>query len=279
MPFAPEFLDVYELGIKAATSEVDAYAERVDQQHFTDSILERVLNQITKADVLIADMTGKNPNVYYEVGYAHALNKPVLLITQSIDDIPFDLKHRPHTPYRVDAIAKLKDTLRPKITAALNDAGRGRNLIAPCPLELRIDGFTIPEVGDRSPPTILLSNYTDLSHHATGLLTLCNVRSQTRVCVEQIHVLGSPVSSLGLYVGDPETGSKPNWVHNDEEYRQFPHRFALNSSPIDIPYFGVAAQRLSLFMMAAEVIVPMRIELLAHGRRYWFDLLVQPLRS
>ncbi len=44
-------------------------------------------------------MTGRNPNVFYEVGYAHALGKIVLLLTQNAEDIPFDLKHRPHTVY------------------------------------------------------------------------------------------------------------------------------------------------------------------------------------
>jgi len=44
-------------------------------------------------------MTGRNPNVFYEVGYAHALGKPTFLLTQKADDIPFDLKHFPHIIY------------------------------------------------------------------------------------------------------------------------------------------------------------------------------------
>src|SRR4051812_18879147 len=89
MPFAPNLRDVYDVGIKPAVAGVGAYAERVDEQHFTNSILDRIYNQIAKADALVADMTGRNPNVYYEVGYAHALDKPVLLVTQDLDDIPF----------------------------------------------------------------------------------------------------------------------------------------------------------------------------------------------
>jgi hypothetical protein len=45
----------------------------------------------------VADMTERNPNVFYEVIYAYALNKLVLLLTQSAEDILFDLKHRAHT--------------------------------------------------------------------------------------------------------------------------------------------------------------------------------------
>src|SRR5215470_17942078 len=99
MPFSNEFTDIYEVGIKAACKEAGAYCERVDEQIFDGNILERVYGQISRADVVIAEMTGRNPNVFYETGYAHALNKRVILLTQSSDDIPFDLKHYPHITY------------------------------------------------------------------------------------------------------------------------------------------------------------------------------------
>ena len=100
MPFAKEFDDVcYLLGIKPACETAGAYAERVDDQIFHESILQRIYNQISKADIIIADMTGRNPNVFYETGYAHALGKPVILLTRSSDDIPFDLKHYTHIVY------------------------------------------------------------------------------------------------------------------------------------------------------------------------------------
>jgi hypothetical protein len=106
MPFDSSFDDIYKFGIKGAADEVGAYAERVDEQMYSGGILDRIFNQISKADAIIADMTGRNPNVFYEVGYAHALGKVVLLLTQNADDIPFDLKHRPHTVYggKIDAL-------------------------------------------------------------------------------------------------------------------------------------------------------------------------------
>lgn len=99
MPFLREFDDIYQLGIKPACESAGAYAERVDEQIFHESILQRIYNQISKADVIIADMTGRNPNVFYEAGYAHALGKPVILLTKAAEDIPFDLKHYPHIVY------------------------------------------------------------------------------------------------------------------------------------------------------------------------------------
>lgn len=99
MPFDMEFNDGYEFGIKGACIDVDVYCERVDEQIFLGSMLDRIYNQISRADLAIADMTGKNANVFYEVGYAHALGKNVVLLTQKAEDIPFDLKHFPHIVY------------------------------------------------------------------------------------------------------------------------------------------------------------------------------------
>ena len=54
MPFSKEFNDIYKLGIKAACKNAGAYAEKVDERIFQESILERVYNQISKADIIIA---------------------------------------------------------------------------------------------------------------------------------------------------------------------------------------------------------------------------------
>lgn len=117
MPFAQAFSDAYTFGILGAAEDAGAYAERVTDQMFTEGILDRIFNQISKADVIIADMSGRNPNVFYEVGYAHALGKIVLLLTQDADDIPFDLKHRHHIVY--SNIAELKAALQPRLKWAI----------------------------------------------------------------------------------------------------------------------------------------------------------------
>lgn len=115
MPFADEFNDIYELGIRAACRQAGAFCERVDEQIFEGSILERVCHQIATADLIVADMSGRNPNVFYEVGYAHALGKRVILLTQTASDIPFDLKHFQHIVYEKRIVAlrdKLKSVVR-----------------------------------------------------------------------------------------------------------------------------------------------------------------------
>src|SRR3954454_10194145 len=92
MPFDVDFDDIYKLGIKGAVSEFqDLLAERVDEQIYREGILERIYRQIEVADIIVADMSGQNPNVFYEVGYAHAKQKLCILLTATADDIPFDL--------------------------------------------------------------------------------------------------------------------------------------------------------------------------------------------
>jgi hypothetical protein len=140
MPFADEFDDVYKLGIKPACENAGAYAERLDQQLFTESILDRIYNQISKADVLVSDMTGRNPNVFYETGYAHALGKKVILLTKSADDIPFDLKHYQHIIY-AGRIADLISELEKRVRWALEQP---KGEILQHTIDFYIDGHRLP---------------------------------------------------------------------------------------------------------------------------------------
>jgi hypothetical protein len=134
MPFKAEFTDVYELGIKQACRDAGAYCERVDEQMYDGSILDRIYSQIAKADVIVADMTGQNPNVFYETGYAHALNKQVVLLTQRTEDIPFDMKHYPHLVYG-GSIVGLKQQLEQRIRWCIENPKRHLSAVD-LPLEL-----------------------------------------------------------------------------------------------------------------------------------------------
>ena len=114
MPFSDDFKDIYESGIKSACRNIGVVVERVDEQIHDQSILDQIYDQIGRADIIVADMTGRNPNVFYEVGYAHALQKRVILLTQRSQDIPFNLKHYQHIIYGADSDF-LREQLRRKI--------------------------------------------------------------------------------------------------------------------------------------------------------------------
>jgi nucleoside 2-deoxyribosyltransferase len=111
MPFSKNFDDVYKFGIKAACNNIGVQCERVDEQLFQEYVTDRIFAQIRSADMIIADMTRRNPNVFYEVGYAHALDKPTILLTSTADDIPFDLRNRRHLIYN-NSIDNLHQKLR-----------------------------------------------------------------------------------------------------------------------------------------------------------------------
>jgi hypothetical protein len=126
MPFDKSFDDIYKLGIKETSSQLGIRAERVDEQIFQEGILERIYRQIESADIIIADMSGQNPNVFYEVGYAHAKEKLCVLMTKDADDIPFDLKHHRHIVY-AHSIQGLRDSLAEELAWAKNEINNIRS--------------------------------------------------------------------------------------------------------------------------------------------------------
>ena len=96
MPFDTDPEAVYLEFIKPALERAGLEVARADDIQHQANILAIVIERIFSSDLIVADLTGSNPNVFYELGVAHALEKPVVLITQNVEEIPFDLK-----PYRL----------------------------------------------------------------------------------------------------------------------------------------------------------------------------------
>lgn len=65
---------------------------RADDIVNQQNILRDIVESIYSSDLIVVDLTGLNPNVFYELGLAHAFQKPVILLTQDISEVPFDLK-------------------------------------------------------------------------------------------------------------------------------------------------------------------------------------------
>jgi len=120
MPFAKKYYDRYQLGIKEPLENMGLTCERVDEKIFVDDILNQVIENIMKADLIVADMTGTNPNVLYEVGYAHALRKEItVLITEDVKYIPSDLRGINHIVYG-KSIIKLREQLVKRVQKLLD---------------------------------------------------------------------------------------------------------------------------------------------------------------
>ena len=92
MPFKMEFDKVYDT-IKEGCSNVGLLCHRADDFWKDSMIINDIFELIYCSSIVIVDFTGKNQNAFYEAGIAHTLGKNVIPITQSLDDIPFDLRH------------------------------------------------------------------------------------------------------------------------------------------------------------------------------------------
>jgi hypothetical protein len=94
MPFAPPLGGYYEKIYKPAIEKAGLTPIRADTEIFgTGKIIDQIWAGINGARVLVAELTKRNPNVFYELGLAHALEKPVVLVSSNEDDVPFDLHH------------------------------------------------------------------------------------------------------------------------------------------------------------------------------------------
>src|SRR5581483_385548 len=78
MPFREEHFAIYERTIKPTLEELGCRVEHAKDVHTVERIVDAIYTQIARAQFIVADTTGKNPNVFYEIGYAHALGKKVI---------------------------------------------------------------------------------------------------------------------------------------------------------------------------------------------------------
>jgi hypothetical protein len=93
MPFTDRLRPVYEDHIKVVVKQLGYTVARADDFFAASAVVADLWNAIFAARLLIADCTGRNPNVFYEIGIAHTLGKPVVLLAQDPEDIPFDIRH------------------------------------------------------------------------------------------------------------------------------------------------------------------------------------------
>jgi hypothetical protein len=92
MPFQTLFESEYEKVIKPAIESAGLVCVRGDEIYTRQTIVEDIWRSMRRARVVVAELSGRNPNVMYEIGLAHAIGKPIVLITRNEDDVPFDLR-------------------------------------------------------------------------------------------------------------------------------------------------------------------------------------------
>lgn len=121
MPFDGGFDAVYD-SIKIACGEAGLTCRRADNIWLHSAIIQDVVTLIDQSRVVICDCTGKNPNVFYELGIAHSLGREVIMITQSESDVPFDLRHLRYIKYLNNDQGRLalQSAIRSRLQTVLN---------------------------------------------------------------------------------------------------------------------------------------------------------------
>jgi hypothetical protein len=93
LPFSAEFDDVYFVAAKQAALKRGLYALKIGEEYFSGETASRIRKELERSVAVIADVSGANPNVLYEVGFAHALTKPMVQISRTpLAELPFDIR-------------------------------------------------------------------------------------------------------------------------------------------------------------------------------------------
>lgn len=149
MPFSPLFSTQYERVIRPAVEDAGLICVRGDEIYTKSRIMDDIWQSIRSSRVIIAELTGKNPNVMYEIGLAHALGKAVIILTRNEDDVPFDLKALRYLFYDTgDPFwgQNLQTALKQMLLNVLSTKGLSDNLKG-------ISELQKPEYPERSKPT------------------------------------------------------------------------------------------------------------------------------
>ena len=123
MPFSKELEDVFVFGIQTPINSAGYLCERMDMTTFTGDILDRIKARIESSALVVAELTGANPNVYLEVGYAWGRNRPTLLLAKESEKLGFDLQGQRCLKY--ENIVDLKNKLEKDLAELAKGRGRG----------------------------------------------------------------------------------------------------------------------------------------------------------
>jgi hypothetical protein len=121
MPFAPSFIETWEAVRETVAGEpFNLLCRRADDITRPGHVMTDVLENIARSRLLIADLTGQNPNVFYELGIAHSVKEHsrVILLASDAAAIPYDLRQLRCIVYDGNV-----HTLRVLLAAALGELG------------------------------------------------------------------------------------------------------------------------------------------------------------
>jgi hypothetical protein len=222
-PFGGWYDSYYTEIFCPAVEAAGLHPHRADDLYRPSAIVQDIWTAVKSSRVMLADLTDKNPNVFYELGLAHAVDKPVVLISQSMEDVPFDLRALRVITYEI-ANPDWAGLLRSAITAALQEV-----LAAPATAVLQPfqkSGATTPRitVEDEQNPAIqaLMRELNSLraeirARPSSGIIS----SSEARLLVRRYLRAGIPPEEIVDRVA--RRGAPTAWVRRQiESYSQSP---------------------------------------------------------
>lgn len=165
MPYDPTFDTQFERVIRPAVEAAGLKCVRGDQSFSKPHIMADIWKSIRQARVIVAELTGRNPNVLYEVGLAHAIGKPIIFLTREEEHVPFDLKALRYRYYDTNDPfwgENLRQSIQDMVRAALDEAS----------LSIYLEGISVQQVvleaEPKSSPTLPLRAMRNVSGNWSG---------------------------------------------------------------------------------------------------------------
>jgi len=208
MPFQDLHQQYFKGIIAPAVESLGLVARKADDIYGTAPIIDDIWRSIWTAEVVIADVTGKNPNVNYELGLSHALGVPTILMTQDMVDVPFDYRHLRCIVYdtrQVDWQEKLRNSLINTLKVLLAGPDVSEDLRWPYDTALLKSsgggGIFVPAEEARESLSRAMRGAADIVSRATGIYG-SSVSSKSEYGSEKAHRSGVAIASA-LSSADP----------------------------------------------------------------------------
>lgn len=196
--FKEEFEDKYTF----------THAGDLDNQQ---NILKDIVQGIYCSDIVVADLSGLNPNVFYELGIAHTMNKKVIIITQSIDELPFDLQQYRANEY-ITHFSKIK-LIRDKLNNLLDGAINGFVQFGSPVSDYVPDFFSTQQINSASTEISIPNNdqkieipKSDDFEYEKGLLDFsAEIEEDVEAMTESLTKISDEIRLLGERVSEKNT--------------------------------------------------------------------------
>ncbi len=168
--------------------DADYEVVRADQIDDEGLITNQVIEHLLDDDLVVADLTGLNPNVFYEIAVRHAARKPIIHLITKGQQIPFDVANMRAVPYALDdpdALEEAQDELRRKVNAIEAENFKA----APNPVSVARDIWLLRE-----------SEQPDIRQTGNVLAAVNDLRDEMRALARR----STPPSALRGSLGDSE---------------------------------------------------------------------------